>query len=124
MTNEEAIKIIETEYACVLRAEDCDRDCSNCDLLLDSGDILDAYSRALSCLSVFEYLEGLDWRKDRSMINRKGKCFLFPQCPFLTATCSVLGPDNGCYVYRAFEKMIEEDKNSKKEDCDDEASGD
>ena len=57
MTNKEAIKIIENEYACVLRAEDCDRDCANCDLVMDSDDILSAYAKAINCLSFFDYLD-------------------------------------------------------------------
>lgn len=42
------------------------------------------------------------------------KCILYPKCPYLTAVCRVILPDNGCYVYRWFKQLILEDKVSDK----------
>lgn len=37
-------------------------------------------------------------------------CILFPGCPYLTAVCRVSLPDDGCYVYRWFKRLISEDE--------------
>lgn len=44
------------------------------------------------------------------MINRERKCPLFDYCPLITATCAVRLPDEGCFWYRWFKKLIEEDE--------------
>lgn len=33
-------------------------------------------------------------------------CFLYRTCPYKTAVCNVRKPDEGCYVYREFKKII------------------
>lgn len=43
------IKIIETERECISRQQ-CDRQCQNCDLVMNSKDILDAYDYILELL--------------------------------------------------------------------------
>ena len=50
MSNEEAIKIIQNERNCVIRASACNRDCANCDLVLDENKILLAYDKAIEAL--------------------------------------------------------------------------
>lgn len=50
MTNERAVEIIQTEKKCVARANICDRDCANCDLVLPEEDILTAYDMAIKAL--------------------------------------------------------------------------
>lgn len=36
-------------------------------------------------------------------------CLLVKHCPNKTATCSVMEPDDGCYYYRYFKKLIEKE---------------
>ena len=45
MRMERAIEILENEMECVKRNDmgNCDRDCAQCDLLLDTDEILTAY---------------------------------------------------------------------------------
>ena len=43
------------------------------------------------------------------MINRERKCPLFDYCPLITAICAVRLPDEGCFWYRWFKKLIQED---------------
>lgn len=50
MSNEETIKIIQNERNCVIRASTCNRDCVNCDLVLDESKILLAYDKAIEAL--------------------------------------------------------------------------
>ena len=50
MTLSEAIMIIKTEKACVER-QGCDRECKNCDLVMDSADIIEAFDMATKYLA-------------------------------------------------------------------------
>lgn len=51
MTENEAIEIIKTEKACVLRnIQGCDRDCGKCDLVMEDSKILEGYDMAISAL--------------------------------------------------------------------------
>ena len=51
MTNERAIEVIKIEKKCVLRnMRGCDRKCENCDLVMESEDILLAYDIAIMAL--------------------------------------------------------------------------
>lgn len=49
---EKIIEILETEKECIKRNDNggCDRNCAECDLLLDSKDILTAYTLTISIL--------------------------------------------------------------------------
>lgn len=40
-------------------------------------------------------------------------CPLFKWCPSKTATCRVCLPDDGCYWYRWFKKLIQENNESR-----------
>ena len=69
MTNEEAIKILENEKACVNRANKndyCNRDCYNCELVKTDTEILNALDMAIQAIeqtkwiSVSEKLPGSD----------------------------------------------------------------
>lgn len=64
MTPEEAIDIIANESECVKRANKCNRDCGNCELVRPEGDIIMAYSMAITALealnTVVETLEVMD----------------------------------------------------------------
>ena len=52
MTENEAIKVIQTEKSCVLRNIDgCDRDCGKCDLVMEDKEIIFGYDMAISALS-------------------------------------------------------------------------
>lgn len=52
MESEKIIEILKNEMACVIRADQnrCDRDCSKCDLLRDSAEIIQAYVDAIHCV--------------------------------------------------------------------------
>ena len=52
MDTEEVIKVLKVERECVRRASTagCNRDCENCDLLMDAKDIITAYNVAISML--------------------------------------------------------------------------
>lgn len=49
MRMERAIEILENEMECVKRNDmgNCDRDCTQCDLLLDTNEILMAYKMVI-----------------------------------------------------------------------------
>ena len=49
------------------------------------------------------YIEGKLWAK-----LSPAKCELFNFCNCKTAMCRVSGPDESCYWYRYFKKLIEE----------------
>lgn len=47
---DEVINVLQNERACVIRASmpfGCERDCENCDLLMDSERIIEAYDKAI-----------------------------------------------------------------------------
>lgn len=52
MTNEEAVKIIKTELECIKRNDgtDCDRNCADCDLVMEDTDIKEALGMAIKLL--------------------------------------------------------------------------
>ena len=45
-------------------------------------------------------------------MNKWQACPLFQWCPNKTATCRVCLPDSGCYWYRWFKELIQEDNES------------
>lgn len=50
MTIDEAVALMKNEKACVIKAEECSRECSTCELVRKSEDILTAYDMAISAL--------------------------------------------------------------------------
>lgn len=50
MTTDEAIALMRTEKACILKADVCDRDCSKCELVRKTEDLLSAYDLAIRAL--------------------------------------------------------------------------
>lgn len=56
MNLEQIREILKTEYKCVSR-NDCDRDCGKCDLVMDSEQILEAYSIVLQLFNQLESLK-------------------------------------------------------------------
>lgn len=50
MTIEKAIALMRTEKACILKADVCDRDCSKCELVRKTEDLLSAYDLAIKAL--------------------------------------------------------------------------
>lgn len=52
MTLKEAVSVLKIERRCVER-QTCDRDCANCDLLLPTEDVLNAYSIAIKFIEEF-----------------------------------------------------------------------
>ena len=59
------IEIIKTERKCVKRNgmfdRACNRDCLNCDLVMESEEIIEAYDMALTILKVFDQIK---WERD------------------------------------------------------------
>lgn len=41
------------------------------------------------------------------------KCLLFDDCDFKTAACRVQEPDESCYWYRYFKRLIEQKEENK-----------
>ena len=56
MSDSSVIKVLETERACVVRAmnNECSRDCSKCDLVMDAEEIVAAYDKAISIVRTHE----------------------------------------------------------------------
>ena len=56
MNSKHAIRVILTERECVNRADKnmCNRDCANCDLVMKSETIKEAYTMAIEALTVFD----------------------------------------------------------------------
>ena len=54
MTNERAAEIMKIERKCVKRqgTPKCDRKCQNCDLLVNTADVIEAYDKAIVALAV------------------------------------------------------------------------
>lgn len=46
------LELLEIEKKCILRNEnhECNRDCANCDLVQETGDLLEAYDMAINSL--------------------------------------------------------------------------
>ena len=73
ISNNEAIKVIETEIECVRKAvKGCKRNCEKCDLVLDDILILDSYDKAISALKHIA-----KYRKAYKRFKRK---YLFLKC--------------------------------------------
>jgi len=53
------IEIFEVEKQCIKRniGKDCNRDCSNCDLVLEDEELLTAYNLAISILKTIQVIE-------------------------------------------------------------------
>lgn len=49
------IETIENEKRCIMRADACDRDCANCDLVMPAEEILEAYDFVLDVLREFKW---------------------------------------------------------------------
>ena len=54
-------------------------------------------------------MKAIDKNTDVVKNNKEQECPLFKWCPSHTAICRVSLPDDGCYWYRWFKKLIEED---------------
>lgn len=64
---EQIIEILEIERECVKRniGKNCDRDCGNCDLVLEDEEIFTAYTLAISILKTVQ--------GDRKVMNPTGE---------------------------------------------------
>ncbi len=91
MKIDRAIEIMKVERECVLRNDDgfnCDRDCSNCDLLMKTSDIIEAYDTVIDTLGVVKKNKVTPWN---NMV------LLFAYIPtgiFTTAVCHLLDKGN------------------------------
>lgn len=52
MTIQRMIELLEIEHECMLRGahDDCDRDCANCELVQDDGDLHEMYTNVIYLL--------------------------------------------------------------------------
>lgn len=50
MTTERAIELLKIEKTCIMWANDCDRDCGNCELVQDDEELLAAFDKAIEAL--------------------------------------------------------------------------
>ena len=56
MTVDRMIELLNSEHDCMLRNshDDCNRDCANCDLVQDDGELHDMYTSVISLLKAQE----------------------------------------------------------------------
>ena len=52
MTVEEAIELMKNEKECIIKADTCDRDCTKCELLRKTEDLLSVYDMAIHALEM------------------------------------------------------------------------
>lgn len=70
MTVEKAIELMENEKECVIKADTCDKDCTKCELLRNTKDLLSTYDMAIHALEMQKKLaeySGMDicnWVED------------------------------------------------------------
>ena len=73
MRSDEAAKIIEKEKRCVLT--DCERpECKNCELVMDTGEILEALDMAISALKKQEVDKCCETCKYKSRSSQEIPC--------------------------------------------------
>ncbi len=73
MTIEKAIALMKTEKACILKADVCDRDCSKCELVRKTEDLLSAYDLAIRALERTKWIpcsERLPEESSRYLVTR------------------------------------------------------
>ena len=59
------IEILKNERECIVTAENCDRNCSKCDLVMAPDVLMNNYDKAISCLKVLNEL--LDYYDSKGM---------------------------------------------------------
>lgn len=55
MTNERALELLMFERECVKRADTCDRDCMNCELVQDADEIVQMYTFVINKMATEIY---------------------------------------------------------------------
>ena len=60
MTIDEAIALVKMERECVTRADVCDRKCEKCDLVQDSGKLIDMYEHLAEWLEELKVIKEMD----------------------------------------------------------------
>lgn len=75
MTENEVIKVIETEKQCVLRNNEngCDRDCICCDLVMAENDIICGYDTAIKALEEIQQYRAIGTVKEIEPYVRLGE---------------------------------------------------
>lgn len=55
MTIQRMIELLKIEHECMLRGahDDCDRDCANCELVQDDGDLHEMYTNVIGILEEY-----------------------------------------------------------------------
>lgn len=59
MNIDQYISVIENEKACVMRANECDRQCNKCELVMDDKKIIATYDFVLSKLKMIKEYQGM-----------------------------------------------------------------
>ena len=59
MTIDEAIALVKIERECIIRADVCDRKCEKCDLVQDSGKLIDMYEQLAEWLEDYKRIKML-----------------------------------------------------------------
>lgn len=82
MSNEEAVKIIQTELECIKRNDgtDCDRNCAKCDLVMEDTDIKEALGMAIEALELKMPKKPIYEDIDKYIKNRFITVTLCPSC--------------------------------------------
>ena len=56
MMTDEAIELMKNEKACIMKADTCDRNCTKCELLRKTKDLLSAYDMAIQALKQTKWI--------------------------------------------------------------------
>ncbi len=77
MTIQRMLELLEIEHECMLRGshDDCDRNCADCELVQDDGDLHEMYTDIIAMLKMQEAVK-IKVRK----INASGRCGRCPSC--------------------------------------------
>lgn len=84
MTIQRMIELLEIEHECMLRGahDDCDRNCANCELVQDDGDLHEMYTNVIALLkekkAEIERMKGEGksptWKKGKAFCGNCGGC--------------------------------------------------
>lgn len=67
MTIQRMIELLEIEHECMLRGahDDCDRNCADCELVQDDGDLHEMYTNVIALLKEQEKLVNVDKLREK-----------------------------------------------------------
>lgn len=85
MTIERMIELLEIEHECMLRGahDDCDRNCANCELVQDDGDLHEMYTDAIALLKEQEPLAVFECKVNKCVCGNEINRYWHPEyCGF------------------------------------------